>query len=359
MERRLGIMQSVEPVLENAIEILQKVVDIRGMVDEKPDEKPASAGQMSAAVDFVTDYGIAHLGIDKDIMTSSASAENVANALSKFMQYHSRLNKRDAAVAKTAAIKNIQKALTGRILKGDGDAAVAKTAAIKNVQKALTARILKGDDAEVVSSGCNVHYEINFNNGSSSAAAGVEERKQIQKALTARILKRFATGMNGDEDLGEDITMKGNKFHFRRSDGDNVFAFDASNVDINALKNLVIEKPSLIATMKNLSDSKLVNNLNKLETRGLGHAYIPATREDYDNAQALWKNNWAKYRAAHPHDQDCSISESDNWNGAQQCSQSWECRGARLCERGGWCSGYDGCEGTPLPDQAPGLAPDH
>merc|ERR1719158_9875 len=27
--------------------------------------------------------------------------------------------------------------------------------------------------------------------------------------------------------------------------------------------------------------------------------------------------------------------------GAQQCSQSWECRGARLCERAGWCSGYD------------------
>jgi len=22
-----------------------------------------------------------------------------------------------------------------------------------------------------------------------------------------------------------------------------------------------------------------------------------------------------------------------------------ELRGARLCERGGWCSGYDGCEG--------------
>ena len=27
-------------------------------------------------------------------------------------------------------------------------------------------------------------------------------------------LAQFATGMNGDEDLGEDITMKGNKFHF-------------------------------------------------------------------------------------------------------------------------------------------------
>merc|ERR1712078_332638 len=28
---RLGIMQSVEPVLENAIKTLQKVVDVRGM----------------------------------------------------------------------------------------------------------------------------------------------------------------------------------------------------------------------------------------------------------------------------------------------------------------------------------------
>merc|ERR1712070_310556 len=31
MERRLGIMQSVEPVPENAIKTLQKVVDVRGM----------------------------------------------------------------------------------------------------------------------------------------------------------------------------------------------------------------------------------------------------------------------------------------------------------------------------------------
>ena len=26
---------------------------------------------------------------------------------------------------------------------------------------------------------------------------------------------RFATGMNGDEDLGQDITMKGEKFHYK------------------------------------------------------------------------------------------------------------------------------------------------
>ena len=92
---------------------------------------------------------------------------------------------------------------------------------------------------------------------------------------------------------------------------------------------------------------------------GLGHSVIPETREDYDNGAELWKGDWAAYRASRPNAQDCSISESDNWKGAQQCSQSWECRGARLCERGGWCSGYDGCEGTPLPDQAPGLSLDH
>ena len=94
-------------------------------------------------------------------------------------------------------------------------------------------------------------------------------------------------------------------------------------------------------------------------TIGLGNQYIPASREDYDNAKEFWKGSWDKYRAAHPHDQDCGIAESDNWKGAQQCVESWECRGARMCERGGWCSGYDGCEGAPLPDQAPGLAADH
>merc|ERR1711991_1207352 len=39
IERRLGIMQSVEPVLENAIKTLQKVVDVRGMY-APPKSKP-------------------------------------------------------------------------------------------------------------------------------------------------------------------------------------------------------------------------------------------------------------------------------------------------------------------------------
>ena len=113
----------------------------------------------------------------------------------------------------------------------------------------------------------------------------------------------------------------------------------------------------LMAVSARPADNQYINL--PAPTVGLGHEIIPANREDYDNGKELWSANWAKYRAARPNDQDCGISESDNWKGAQQCSQSWECRGARLCERGGWCSGYDGCEGTPLPDQAPGLSVDN
>ena len=80
---------------------------------------------------------------------------------------------------------------------------------------------------------------------------------------------------------------------------------------------------------------------------------------DFDNAKMLYQGDWSKYKKSRPHDNDCSIAESDNWKGAQQCVESWECRGARLCERGGWCSGFDGCEGSPLPTQAPGLSYTH
>jgi hypothetical protein len=32
-----------------------------------------------------------------------------------------------------------------------------------------------------------------------------------------QVSQGFATGMNGDEDMGEDITMKGDKFHFAQN----------------------------------------------------------------------------------------------------------------------------------------------
>jgi hypothetical protein len=40
---------------------------------------------------------------------------------------------------------------------------------------------------------------------------------------------RFATGMNGDEDLGQDITMKGEKFHYNQSSFVQLPLCDGSN----------------------------------------------------------------------------------------------------------------------------------
>ena len=64
---------------------------------------------------------------------------------------------------------------------------------------------------------------------------------------------------------------------------------------------------------------------------------------EFDNAKMLWNNNFAAYRdyrdAQDPNgdSNNCRLAESDNFLGAQQCKMSWECRGARTCERGGWC----------------------
>jgi hypothetical protein len=33
-------------------------------------------------------------------------------------------------------------------------------------------------------------------------------------ASSTKLNKRFATGMNGDEDLGQNIIMKGDKYHY-------------------------------------------------------------------------------------------------------------------------------------------------
>ena len=35
-------------------------------------------------------------------------------------------------------------------------------------------------------------------------------------ASSFRLNKKFATGMNGDEDLGQNIIMKGEKYHYNQ-----------------------------------------------------------------------------------------------------------------------------------------------
>ena len=41
---------------------------------------------------------------------------------------------------------------------------------------------------------------------------------------------------------------------------------------------------------------------------------------DFDNAKMLYKGDWAAYKKSRPHDNDCSIAESDNWKSARKRS---------------------------------------
>ena len=52
--------------------------------------------------------------------------------------------------------------------------------------------------------------------------------------------------------------------------------------------------------------------------------------KEVTNAEKWWGNDFEKYKAAleDGDSNNCQIRESRNWKGAQQCTQSWECRGA-------------------------------
>ena len=68
-------------------------------------------------------------------------------------------------------------------------------------------------------------FHFNQNLAQSRFATGMNGDEDLGEDITMKgnkfhfnqNLAQFATGMNGDEDLGEDITMKGNKFHFNQN----------------------------------------------------------------------------------------------------------------------------------------------
>ena len=67
-------------------------------------------------------------------------------------------------------------------------------------------------------------FHFNQNLAQSKFATGMNGDEDLGEDITMKgnkfhfnqNLAQFATGMNGDEDIGEDITMKGNKFHFNQ-----------------------------------------------------------------------------------------------------------------------------------------------
>lgn len=69
---------------------------------------------------------------------------------------------------------------------------------------------------------CPNSSEVFSHNETSPAAAGFIQTSACHQYGTEGVSclpksMLFATGMNGDEDLGQDITMKGEKFHYNQS----------------------------------------------------------------------------------------------------------------------------------------------
>ena len=77
---------------------------------------------------------------------------------------------------------------------------------------------------------CPESTQVFSYNERSAPAAGFVQLSACQKSGVMGVmcdneLVQFATGMNGDEDLGEDITMKGNKFHFNQENQQKLVQF--------------------------------------------------------------------------------------------------------------------------------------
>ena len=102
MTRRIGLMVAIEPLLENLIKMTLHIVDVRGM------------GKKRRRLTEVLGH--------KEV-TGMEGTEDLGQDITVYMKLDKlRLGNSDAAVATTAAIKNIQKALTARILKRLDDA---------------------------------------------------------------------------------------------------------------------------------------------------------------------------------------------------------------------------------------------
>ena len=92
----------------------------------------------------------------------------------------------------------------------------------------------------------------------------------------------FATGMNGDEDLGQDIIMKGEKFHY--------VGKDAGLVQIQGDSDPTPEK---VVVMEPIPNQALSNGALGEGLEAFPNAPRTAFYMQYDRANQLWRNNLA------------------------------------------------------------------
>jgi len=107
MTRRIGLMVAIEPLLENLIKMTQHIVDVRDM-----------GNQRRRLTEVLEADVLGHK------LTGMEGTEDLDLDITIYMRLDNlRLGSVVSAVATTAAVKNIQKALTARILKRLDDSA--------------------------------------------------------------------------------------------------------------------------------------------------------------------------------------------------------------------------------------------
>merc|ERR1712127_950692 len=86
---------------------------------------------------------------------------------------------------------------------------------------------------------------------------------------------KFATGMNGDEDLGEDITMKGDKFHFQEKPAEYVQFASGMNGDEDLGEDITVKGDKFHFVQNPLSAHALAQAepAAKGEQKGTGVVY--------------------------------------------------------------------------------------
>merc|ERR1719263_1469413 len=68
------------------------------------------------------------------------------------------------------------------------------------------------------------------------------ERRASAAGLAQNSLAQFATGMNGDEDLGQNIIMKGDKYHYNQHNNDLLVQFATGmNGDEDLGQNIIMK----------------------------------------------------------------------------------------------------------------------
>jgi len=141
MERRLGIMQSVEPVLENAIKTLQKVVDVRGMGKKLIQIMAEEENSESIHIEDVTQDAV-------DGAKAAAIAKSVKDGEEAMRKSAEAIEKASATAIGNAGTGDSDKAAKRKALKESRKKKEELAKACKTCEKVPLTKAEKADEEE-------------------------------------------------------------------------------------------------------------------------------------------------------------------------------------------------------------------